>query len=347
MGDKKKRRAGFGFAIWLFLAIIIFVVILINWGKISQNVKESGLLEAINTERTEDEKSNAEQRKAERQKRREKFKSESGITLNLFDKENNETKPQSDEQGTVINIDGKTSDTKTESKTESKADNSSTQKAQPAAEETKTEIKSEAETNKQTQAEIKTETQPESKTEQKTESKSEQKTENKSETKTESKVENKTEAKPETKTETAKVEPVKTETRNAKLYFINTSSGVQCKEVVRALPKSDSPMTDAINAVIAGPNSSERNAGCQSFVSSGTKLIGASVKNGIATLNFNENLAFNSFGAEGLQAALEQIVYTATAFSTVDSVQILVEGKMTDYLSEGVWIGTPLKRSSF
>lgn len=139
------------------------------------------------------------------------------------------------------------------------------------------------------------------------------------------------------------------ETRNTKLYFLSVDANgtSSIKEVSRAMAKSDSPLTDALKAIIAGPNSTEKSAGCQTFISEGTRLISASVKNGIATLNFSENLAYNSFGLAGLNAELEQIVYTATAFPTVDSVQILIEGKLTDYLAEGVWIGTPLKRSSF
>lgn len=139
------------------------------------------------------------------------------------------------------------------------------------------------------------------------------------------------------------------ETRNTKLYFLSVDANgtSSIKEVSRAMAKSDSPLTDALKAIIAGPNSTEKSAGCQTFISEDTRLISASVKNGIATLNFSENLAYNSFGLAGLNAELEQIVYTATAFPTVDSVQILIEGKLTDYLAEGVWIGTPLKRSSF
>jgi len=45
---------------------------------------------------------------------------------------------------------------------------------------------------------------------------------------------------------------------------------------------------------------------------------------------------------------LRQIVYTATSFSTVNSVQFIIEGQREDYLgSEGTWIGSPLSRSSF
>ena len=42
-----------------------------------------------------------------------------------------------------------------------------------------------------------------------------------------------------------------------------------------------------------------------------------------------------------------QVVYTATAFSNIDSVQFLIEGAKQDYLGEGVYVGAPLPRSIF
>ena len=137
-------------------------------------------------------------------------------------------------------------------------------------------------------------------------------------------------------------------TRNTNLCFVTIDSDgkVNRKIIVRALPKSDSPLTDAIKALIAGPLPGEPN--CMNLIPSGTRLIGASVKNGVATLNFNENFEFNSYGIEGCMAQLMQIVYTATEFSTVKSVQFLVEGEKKDYLgTEGQWIGSPLSRASF
>ena len=116
--------------------------------------------------------------------------------------------------------------------------------------------------------------------------------------------------------------------------------------VKRQLAKSDSPLTDAIKALLAGPVPGEKNA--MSLIPSGSKLIGASVKDGVATLNFNENFEFNTYGVEGSIGQLMQIVYTATEFSTVKSVQFLIEGEKKEYLgSEGQWIGAPLARSSF
>lgn len=137
-------------------------------------------------------------------------------------------------------------------------------------------------------------------------------------------------------------------TRTATLYFVSIGSdgSVNRASVKRQLPKSDSPLTDAIKALLSGPVPGEKNV--MSLIPSGSKLIGASVKNGVATLNFNENFEFNTYGVEGSIGQLMQIVYTATEFSTVQSVQFLIEGEKKDYLgSEGQWIGSPLSRSSF
>lgn len=147
---------------------------------------------------------------------------------------------------------------------------------------------------------------------------------------------------------TPKVEAPKT--MNIKLYFmtVKADGSVVRKEVVRAMKKSDSPLVDSINALIAGPNHSEEDSGCRTLVSSGTKLLSASIRNGVATLNFNGAFERNEVGIEGLRGQLEQIVFTATAFPTVDSVQFLLDGEKKQFLGEeGVWIGTPLNRNSF
>lgn len=137
-------------------------------------------------------------------------------------------------------------------------------------------------------------------------------------------------------------------TRTATLYFVSIGAdgSVSRQAVKRQLAKSDSPLTDAIKALLAGPVPGEKNA--MSLIPSGSRLIGASVKDGVATLNFNESFEFNSYGVEGSIGQLMQIVYTATEFSTVKSVQFLIEGEKKEYLgSEGQWIGIPLSRSSF
>lgn len=152
-------------------------------------------------------------------------------------------------------------------------------------------------------------------------------------------------------------EPVKNQTKTQtptydyQLCFVNIDSdgSVVRKIVKRTDKKSDSPLTTAINLLIKGPiKTSSAEKDCMNLIPEGTKLLGARVSDGVAYLNFNENFEFNSVGVEGIRGQLMQIVYTATSFSTVNSVQFLIEGSKQDYLgSEGQWIGSPLSRSNF
>ena len=138
--------------------------------------------------------------------------------------------------------------------------------------------------------------------------------------------------------------------QSAKLYFvrIDPNGVVSRQEVSRTILKNDSPLTTNISLLIGGPDASEKVMGCQSLIPEGTKLLGATVKDRTAFLNFNEEFMFNPEGTEGLLTQLMQVVYTATEFSTVDNVQILINGTKQNYLGlEGVWIGSPLSRTSF
>ena len=130
---------------------------------------------------------------------------------------------------------------------------------------------------------------------------------------------------------------------------IDSEGSVVRKVVKRSIPKDDSPLSTAIKLLLKGPDSSiasERN--CQSLIPAGTKLLSIKIQNGVAYLDFSEDFEINPFGVEGYNAQLMQIVYTATSFSTVKSVQFLIEGEKKEYLgSEGQWIGSPLSRNAF
>ena len=155
----------------------------------------------------------------------------------------------------------------------------------------------------------------------------------------------------EKKPEEPKKEPATSAKTELQLCFVNIDGdGSVVRQVIkRQVSKSDSPLTTAINLLLQGPDttkSNERN--CMTLIPAGTKLLSAKVQGGVAYLNFNEAFEINTYGVEGYIHQLEQIVYTATAFSTVNSVQFLIEGEKRDYLgSEGVLIASPLSRSSF
>lgn len=138
--------------------------------------------------------------------------------------------------------------------------------------------------------------------------------------------------------------------RSARLCFVRVDPNgtVSRQEVSRTVLKNDSPLTTDMNLLIQGPDAAEKVLGCRSLIPEGTRLLGASVKDRTAFLDFSEEFMFNPDGTEGLLAQLMQVVYTATEFSTVDNVQILIGGVKQNYLGlEGVWIGSPLSRTSF
>ena len=119
-------------------------------------------------------------------------------------------------------------------------------------------------------------------------------------------------------------------------------------ESTRKITKSESQFTDNIKLLLAGTNEYERSNGLRTLIPEGTRLLSATVRNGVASLNFSEEFAYNPFGVEGYLGALMQVVYTATEFSTVKSVQFLIDGEKKEYLgNEGVWIGNPLTRNNF
>ncbi len=137
---------------------------------------------------------------------------------------------------------------------------------------------------------------------------------------------------------------------NQKLYFvyIGEDGVVSRKVITKAVEKNDSPLMTNLKLLLAGPTSADTAKGYKTLIPSGTRLISASVRDGVAYLNFSEEFEFNSVGVDGYIGQLMQIVYTATEFSTVKAVQFLVDGQKKDYLgSEGVWIGSPLSRASF
>ena len=138
--------------------------------------------------------------------------------------------------------------------------------------------------------------------------------------------------------------------RDSILYFIvvNENGSTQLIKSTRSIKYEDSPLTSTIISLLGGVSSSEINNNYISLIPENTKLNRLWITEGTAYIDFNEKFLFNSFGREGYIGQLKQIVYSATEFSTVKRVQILIDGKTSNYLgSEGIYIGKPLTRDSF
>ncbi len=149
---------------------------------------------------------------------------------------------------------------------------------------------------------------------------------------------------------TAKTTTAAVATRKATVFFvkIDDDGKVIRQQTSREVPKTDSPLAETLDALFKGPSATESAKGYRSLIPQGTRLLSTVVKDGVATVNVSEAFQFNQFGIEGYLGQLSQIVFTATAFPTVTSVQFLIEGQRREYLgAEGVWIGTPLSRDKF
>jgi len=138
--------------------------------------------------------------------------------------------------------------------------------------------------------------------------------------------------------------------RQYQLYFVIVDSNG--RPVLAATKQTidfvDSPLTKTFDTLLQGVSSKDSSEGIRTLIPDGTKLLSASVRNGTAYLDFNDRFRFNSYGVEGYNAQLEQVVFTATQFNTVKRVQILLDGKVRKYLApEGIAIDKPLDRSSF
>jgi len=133
--------------------------------------------------------------------------------------------------------------------------------------------------------------------------------------------------------------------RSLYLMKVDNAGSVFWTKVKRNLPASDSPLQDALESLIRGPSAEEEKQGLISLIPKNAKILNATVRGNTAYISFSEDFLFNTYGTEGYASQRRQIVLTATEFSNVKDVQILIDGKRIDYLGEAVWIGSPVSRT--
>lgn len=351
-GKKRGKSSGLGLAIWILAFVIVIIIFLVKWDDIksnlvktrfferlfgktpsflvdenSENKKDDGSENVIVLTKSDDKTAEKITKKAETQESKKEIKSqenqknEQKISEKKSESQKSETK-KSEQKKNPENSQRKSDDSELENKNpsnqikiveESNVDTTSRESVSKKSEEKSSEVTKKLETKAEEKAEEK------------------KSSENK-----------KTEAK-------TVVQNEKPATIAAKICFVAIDSdGTVIRKIVSRQVAKDSPLTESLNSLLSGPNSLESKTGCRTLIPSGTKLYSAVVKNGTATLDFSTEFEINTNGVQGFLGQLMQIVYTATNFSTVQNVQILIEGEKKEYLgSEGVWIGSPLSRASF
>lgn len=121
------------------------------------------------------------------------------------------------------------------------------------------------------------------------------------------------------------------------------SAGENALGVARTLPESEAVATAAIEALIAGPTEQELTTwpAISSAVPAGTHLLGLTVADGIAKVDFSEEFESGG-GTFSVTARLAQVVYTLDQFPTIDAVEFYIEGeRVTIFSGEGLELNGP------
>lgn len=354
--NKKKPKTGLIF--WSAFAVIIMICFLIARGRIASVLKETDffnevtgsepalITDLINSQDSEAQsESSSKKENSKKSDSKQKAKDlQKSVKESVNDvKDKKETKKQKKQKE-------KEQDKKSVTQSISSSDRSESELTERKEIVGKAEKKAEKEVAKENSKENAKEIEKkDSSIDAKTDTKADTKTETKSETKTDGKSEsNKSESKTEKTSPSQESAPKQMMSINLCFVQIEDDGSIIRKESIRSVEKNDSPLTTAINALLAGPNMSEIQKGYISIIPQNSRLLGVKISNKTAILNFNEDFTYNAYGVQGQITQLMQIVYTATSFSTIDNVQFLIEGQKLEYIGgEGVLIGSPLSRFSF
>jgi hypothetical protein len=118
--------------------------------------------------------------------------------------------------------------------------------------------------------------------------------------------------------------------------------------LLREVPETRAVATAAMNALLTGPTAAESGEReITSAVPAGSRLLGLSVENGIATVDLSSEFESGG-GSMSVFVRLGQVIYTLTQFPTVESVVFEIEGQpVTVFSSEGVVLDGPVGRDAY
>jgi len=117
------------------------------------------------------------------------------------------------------------------------------------------------------------------------------------------------------------------------VYFMEVVEGQeQIVSVVREIPTDVEAERAAIENLLEGPSSEEKEEGLTTSIPEGTELLSIEIEDGLATVNFNEKLQEGVAGSAWVISIRDQIEKTLIQFNSVENVLILVEGESEDIL---------------
>ena len=131
-----------------------------------------------------------------------------------------------------------------------------------------------------------------------------------------------------------KSERAKSNSKIIKIYYtkIDTDDNLVFTSIPKKVTYSDSPLTETMKILLDGPSKNEESLDIVTNIPKNTKLLSIKIVNNIAYINFSRDFEYNQFGREATLNQLKQIVFTATEFPNIKSVQFLIDGKTKTYL---------------
>ena len=115
------------------------------------------------------------------------------------------------------------------------------------------------------------------------------------------------------------------------LFFLKSAPANSClKPVLYKVANSGDPHVQALEALFAGPSKLSK---LLPIFPKETKVLGFSLKNGIAYVNLNRSATQLNVGSSVEALAVASIVNTLTKFPDVFRVKLLIEGKEVESLA--------------
>lgn len=115
----------------------------------------------------------------------------------------------------------------------------------------------------------------------------------------------------------------------------------------RTIPKTQQVGAAAMQELLKGPNAEEQAVGLTTAIPAGTKYLGLTIANQVATVNLSNEYESGG-GSLSMAARLAQVVYTLTQFPSITQVSFLLDGKpVTTFGGEGLVLDHPVGRSNY
>ena len=127
------------------------------------------------------------------------------------------------------------------------------------------------------------------------------------------------------------------QTTTIKIFFNNSKMDPEfsCNKVFpvqRTIPKIEAIARAAIEELLKGPTEQEKTESYLTSINSGVKIQKLTIKDGIARIDFDEQLEFQVGGSCRVSAIRSQITETLKQFSTVEQVIISINDRTEDIL---------------